>query len=180
MSGVRLPHCPELDPARSVPGRDRGVLGHPVDLVHRHPDAHEEPQHLGRDRRRTRGGVPDLAQPEPVLERAVEQQVAQRVEDPGAGGVGPAVLHQARPDPVGNTSQNAATLRLSQVAPERRISIPASSFSQIRGTPKRMVGCTSRRFCGTVSIDSAKLTWVPAAALNQVVKIRSATCESGR
>ena len=87
-----------------------------------------------------------------------------------------------RRDPIRSAtpSQNAATLRLSQVAPESRISIPASSFSQIRGTPKRMVGCTSRRFCGTVSIDSAKLTWVPAAALNQVVKIRSATCESGR
>ena len=58
--------------------------------------------------------------------------------------------------------------------------MPARSFSQIRGTPNRMVGWTSRRFCGTVSIDSAKLTWVPAAALNQVLKIRSATWHSGR
>ncbi len=71
-------------------------------------------------------------------------------------------------------------MRLNQVAPESRMSMPASSFSQIRGTPKRIVGCTSRRFWGTVSIDSAKLTWVAAAALNQVVKIRSATWDSGR
>ena len=56
----------------------------------------------------------------------------------------------------------------------------AISFSQIRGTANRIVGCTSRRFCGTVSIDSAKLTWVPAPALNQVVKKRSATWHSGR
>ena len=82
--------------------------------------------------------------------------------------------------PSATPSQNAATLRLSQVAPDSRISMPARSFSQIRGTPNRMVGCTSRRFCGTVSMDSAKLTWVPAAALNQVLKIRSATCDSGR
>ncbi len=57
---------------------------------------------------------------------------------------------------------------------------PAMIFSQIRGTPNRMVGWTSRRFCWTVSIDSAKLTWTPTAALNQMVKMRSATWHSGR
>ena len=77
-------------------------------------------------------------------------------------------------------SQNAADLRLSHVAPESRISMPASSFSQMRGTPNSTVGCTSRRLAGTVSIDSAKFTWVAAAALNHVLKIRSATCASGR
>ena len=88
---------------------------------------------------------------------------------------------QALPDPVGDARARTATsVRLSQEAPESRISMPASSFSQMRGTPNRIVGCTSRRLTGTVSIDSAKLTWVPAAALNQVVKIRSATWASGR
>ncbi len=47
--------------------------------------------------------------------------------------------------------------------------------SQIRGTPNRMVGWTSRRFGCTVAIDSAKFTCTPAPALNQVVKMRSAT-----
>ncbi len=56
----------------------------------------------------------------------------------------------------------------------------ASSFSQIRGTAKKKVGWISRRFSGTVSMDSAKLTWMPVAALFQVVKIRSATWHSGR
>ena len=32
----------------------------------------------------------------------------------------------------------------------------------MRGTPKKRVGWISRRFGGTVSIDSAKLTWVAA------------------
>ncbi len=73
-----------------------------------------------------------------------------------------------------------ALRRLSRLARTSRVSTPASSFSQIRGTAKKKVGCTSRRFCGTVSIDSAKLTWMPAAALFQVVKIRSATWHSGR
>ena len=77
-------------------------------------------------------------------------------------------------------SQNRDTVRLNHEAPESRVSTPASSFSQIRGTPNRIVGCTSRRLAGTVSMDSAKLTCVPAAALNQVEKIRSATCAKGR
>jgi hypothetical protein len=42
------------------------------------------------------------------------------------------------------------------------ISIPAFSFSQIRGTAKNSVGCTSRRFACTVSMDSAKCTSTPA------------------
>ena len=77
-------------------------------------------------------------------------------------------------------SQKRDTVRLSQDAPDSRVSTPASSFSQMRGTPNRIVGCTSRRLTGTVSMDSAKLTCVPAAALNQVEKIRSATWASGR
>ena len=56
----------------------------------------------------------------------------------------------------------------------------ASSFSQMRGTAKKKVGWISRRFAGTVSIDSAKFTWMPVAALFQVVKMRSATWLSGR
>ncbi len=71
-------------------------------------------------------------------------------------------------------------MRLSQVAPESRISTPASSFSQMRGTPNSTVGCTSTRLAGTVSIDSAKFTCVAAAALNHVLKMRSATWDSGR
>ena len=57
---------------------------------------------------------------------------------------------------------------------------PARIFSQIRGTPNRIVGWTSRRLGCTVAIDSAKLTCTPAPALNQVVKMRSATWHSGR
>jgi hypothetical protein len=69
---------------------------------------------------------------------------------------------------------------LSQLAESIRIRTPASTFSQMRGTAKRIVGCTSRKLSWTVSIDSAKCTWMPALAENQVVKIRSATWHSGR
>ena len=69
---------------------------------------------------------------------------------------------------------------MSQDAEAIRIGTAARIFSQIRGTPNRIVGCTSRRFGCTVSIDSAKFTWTPAPALNQVVKMRSATWHSGR
>src|SRR5207302_4637127 len=77
-------------------------------------------------------------------------------------------------------NQNRPRERLNQLAESIRIRTPARTFSQMRGTPKRMVGCTSRRFAGTVSMDSAKCTWIPEAAENQVVKIRSATWHSGR
>src|SRR5215211_7329892 len=70
--------------------------------------------------------------------------------------------------------------RLRGEALAARMVTPARIFSQIRGTPKRIVGCTSRKFAATVSIDSAKLTCTPPAALNQTVKIRSATWQSGR
>ena len=82
--------------------------------------------------------------------------------------------------PSATRSQNRPNTRLSQVAWSIRICTPASTFSQIRGTPNRIVGCTSRRLACTVSIDSAKCTWMPALAENQVVKIRSATWHSGR
>ena len=74
---------------------------------------------------------------------------ADGVAQPGAGGVRaagarPAARRSGR-RPRARTRRDR---RLSQVAPESRVSTPASSFSQIRGTPNRMVGCTSRRFCG--------------------------------
>ena len=72
-------------------------------------------------------------------------------------------------------NQNRVTVRLSHDALDTPIVTPASTFSQIRGTPNRIVGCTSRRFACTVSIDSAKCTCTPEAALNHVVKMRSAT-----
>jgi hypothetical protein len=50
----------------------------------------------------------------------------------------------------------------------------------MRGTPNRIVGCTSHRLAWTISMHSAKFTCVPAAALNQTVKTRSATWQSGR
>ena len=82
--------------------------------------------------------------------------------------------------PSATRNQNRLDTRLSQDAESIRIRTAASTFSQMRGTPKRIVGCTSRRFSCTVSIDSAKCTWIPAHAENQVVKIRSAMWHSGR
>ena len=85
----------------------------------------------------------------------------------------PPVSTSRSPIPSATPSQNPATWRLSQEAPDNRISTPASSISQIRGTPNRIVGCTSARFCWTVSIDSAKLSDGPLAAIVHVEKIRS-------
>ena len=70
----------------------------------------------------------------------------------------PPVLASCSPIWSAIRSQKRACARLSLAAPFSLVSTPASSFSQMRGTPNRMVGCTSRRFCGTVSIDSAKFT----------------------
>jgi len=56
--------------------------------------------------------------------------------------------------------------RFNGLAEAARVVMPAASFSQMRGTPRKMVGCTSRRFWVTVSIDSAKLTTQPADRLN--------------
>ena len=60
--------------------------------------------------------------------------------------------------PSATRNQNRLNMRLSQVAWSIRICTPASTFSQIRGTPNRIVGCTSCRLACTVSIDSAKCT----------------------
>ena len=70
--------------------------------------------------------------------------------------------------------------RFSGDAEAIRISTVARTFSQMRGTAKNRVGWTSRRLSWTVSIDSAKWTWVPAAAFSHSVAIRSATWHSGR
>ena len=50
----------------------------------------------------------------------------------------------------------------------------------MRGTPKNIVGCTSLRFSGTFSIDSAKYTAEPTVIGPWMVKTCSAMCESGR
>ncbi len=84
-------------------------------------------------------------------------------------------------DPMAaSPSPNPSILLLNQVASLARISDMACSFSQIRGTAKKIVGCTSRRFSLTVSIDSAKFSTGPAPTIVQVEKIRSATWHSGR
>ncbi len=77
-------------------------------------------------------------------------------------------------------SQNRVSARLTGEADSSLMSTWASTFSQMRGTPNRIVGCTSRRLAWTVSMDSAKFTCTPAAALNQTVNARSATWHSGR
>ena len=64
--------------------------------------------------------------------------------------------------------------RLSGDALAARIWMLACIFSQMRGTPRKIVGWASCRFCVTVSIDSAKFTTHPAARLNHTVKMRSA------
>jgi hypothetical protein len=70
-----------------------------------------------------------------------------------------------------------------------RCSAPASciliemaecSFSQMRGTPRNMVGPTSRRSSCTVRIDSPKSTREPRYSGTKVVSICSATWHSGR
>ena len=48
--------------------------------------------------------------------------------------------------------------RLNQVPSRPLMAMEAWICSQIRGTAKKMVGWISRRFCCTVSIDSAKLS----------------------
>ncbi len=80
---LRLADRAQLDPARPVAGGDSGVLGHAVDLVHRHADAHEELEHLGRDRGGARRGVADPAHADPLPQRPVEEHPADRVDQPG-------------------------------------------------------------------------------------------------
>ena len=69
---------------------------------------------------------------------------------------------------------------MNQVASLALMSATACSFSQMRGTAKKIVGCTSRRFSLTTSIDSAKFNTGPAPTIVHVEKIRSATWHSGR
>ncbi len=99
-AGLRFADGAELDPPGSVDGGDRGVLGHPVDLVDDHADAEEELQHLGRDRRGARPGGADLAQPDAVAQGPEDQRVAEGVQDAAAGGVVAVVGDQVVTDGV--------------------------------------------------------------------------------
>ena len=63
-----------------VGGGDGRVLGHAVQLEHRHAEADEELEHLGRDRRRARGGVAAAAQSEPFPHRPEHEHVPDRRE----------------------------------------------------------------------------------------------------
>jgi hypothetical protein len=53
--------------------------------------------------------------------------------------------------------------------------MPACIFSQMRGTPRKMVGETSRRSLCTVSMDSPKCTTAPVSRGKNTEKIFSAT-----
>ena len=75
---------------------------------------------------------------------------------------------------------HAISLALTPVAWASLAVTPAWNFSQMRGTPKITVGCTSRRFSGTFSIDSAKYTVAPLVAGMWIDTICSAMCDSGR
>src|SRR5690606_9190354 len=70
--------------------------------------------------------------------------------------------------------------RLAGEALATLIATEAWIFSQMRGTAKSTVGCTSARSVVTVSIDSAKWTTVRLRTPDQVVTARSTTWESGR
>ena len=67
--GIRLANGADLDPAVEVDGGNRGVLGHPVQLIDGNPEAHEEDQHLGSDRRSPRSRPTAATQPNALLER---------------------------------------------------------------------------------------------------------------
>ncbi len=56
----------------------------------------------------------------------------------------------------------------------------ALNFSHTRGTPKKKVGRTSRRFCGTDSTESAKYTCPPSISGAWSDSTCSAMCDSGR
>jgi hypothetical protein len=99
---VRLADRAQLDVAGPVRGGHRAVLGHAVHLVHRHADPHVELEHVRRDRRGTGGGVPDPAHADPLPQRSVAQQPADRVAQPGARGVPPAGAHQRVADLAGH------------------------------------------------------------------------------
>ncbi len=80
------------------------------------------------------------------------------------------------PTPI---AQSASTF-LTPVAWPSFALMPAWNFSQMRGTPKNTVGCTSLRLSGTFSIDSAKYTAAPVVLGTWIVNICSAMCDSGR
>ena len=60
------------------------------------------------------------------------------------------------------------------------VATPACNFSQIRGTPKNIVGRASLRLSASFSIDSAKNTVEPPVVGMWIVAICSAMCDSGR
>ncbi|MNV70611.1 hypothetical protein D3C71_1635890 [compost metagenome] len=60
------------------------------------------------------------------------------------------------------------------------IEMDACSFSQMRGTPRKIVGATSRRSSCTVRMDSPKFTCDPRYSGTKVDSICSATWHSGR
>ena len=86
----------------------------------------------------------------------------------------------SRPITEASFSPNRSHSRLNGEASAPLIITLAWSFSQMRGTAKKSVGWTSRRFAVTVSIDSAKLRQSPQETMCHVEKMRSATWHNGR
>src|SRR4051812_40172511 len=74
----------------------------------------------------------------------------------------------------------AASFALAPVASRSFALTPAWNFSQMRGTANTTVGCTSRRFSGTLSRLSANEIDAPHVIGAWIENICSAMCESGR
>jgi hypothetical protein len=94
------------------------------------------------------------------------------------GSPSPAILaaFTAPPTPIAHVT----SAFFSPVAWLNLAEIPAWNFSQIRGTPKNTVGCTSFKLSATRSSDSAKYTAPPTEIGTWIENICSAICDSGR
>ena len=115
---------PELHEPGRIESGDGGVLGHPVQLVDRDPEAHEELEHLGGDRGRAGAGPATPPQTDPFEQRPKDQRIPEPVQQTGAQGVIAPVGHflpaddpgQLHPEPEPDSFEGGGVAALDQDA----------------------------------------------------------------
>src|SRR6185437_16570298 len=88
------------DLAVGLDADEDGALGHAIELLHVDAERAVEAEHVGADRLARRVGEADAAEAERVLERAVDQYLAEPVEQ-AVGEADPLAVENSRADAAG-------------------------------------------------------------------------------
>ena len=152
-SSARRQHAPDgigVDFAIGLHRAQSRQLGSAVDLLQIDPDGAEEAERVGAERRAAGIDEPCAPQPELVAQRAVDEDLADCAQQPGAGRHRPALGGTAWARSA-TPRKKLKTRRFSGVASFAMTSTRVSAFSHNRGGASATVGPSSRSVALAVS-----------------------------